>query len=510
VLRRARAREASQGRAVLHWATHGAQGPPAVLLEDGRGEGHWRGPQWLRQLLGSTEGAGCGLELCFLSFCYGEAFGLEFRRAGCPYVVCQRAGVRDRTANRFTDAFYKSLAEGDGVPKAFKVAREVLLVSGNDWALVREAHNYLLLHAHDESHSDELAEPAPDLARQNSGRSTSPSTPCRLPSLPEHALQPGSGEEALMGVTAAFNWREPSDSGIEDYVGGEEDLVRLLSLFEAGRRCVCVTGKPGIGKTSLVKQLITYSQMYGRTFDHAAVYVSCSDAPCAPPPCDEECSEGRALTELAPAAAPCLPGLVARAAADVAGQAAQQSQSQAWAWSRGQGTDAQESAVLRDAMDELERRAKSNGRFVLVALDDVAAVHREDRRLLERLLNDYHRLRVLFVMREEWTGGDLAGHKVVTMNLRGLSHDYAARLFVRRVHRRLKSDDFPDFPEYLRAAFNKTPSSSEEAEKQCEYAQKQLQRHPVLMQCDGNPAAIRDKASCVTGGLATLMDLLEA
>lgn len=438
------------------------------------------------------------------------------------------------TAKKFTDAFYKSLAEGDDVPKAFEVAKQALLVSRKDWTLLREADNYVLLRAHNQSPSDELAEPTPDLPRNSSGLSGDSQdcgTPCHVLSLPEHPLLPGSGEEQLLGVTCTPSWREPPNAGIEDYVGGQQDLVNLLSLFVAGKRCVCVTGKPGIGKTSLVKQLINFSQMYGRSFESAAVYVSCSVSPRKLPLCNEERVVGRSCTEPSPpsmraSTAPSpesigdggrsgLLRLIAKAVSDVARQATQQprspqSQSRVQAWTHSGGTDnVSASAVLHEAMGELEKRAESKGRFVLVALDDVDVLEHEDRRLLERLLKGYQKLRLLFAMREEWVGGDLAGHKVASLTVRGLHPQDAARLFLMRVHRRLKSKDFPDFPEDLRAAFDKNTSYPGEVDKLREEAERQLQLHPVLVQCDGNPAAIRGKASCVTDGLSSLMDLHE-
>merc|ERR1712232_222312 len=62
----------------------------------------------------------------------------------------------------------------------------------------------------------------------------------------------------------------------EDFIGREFFQCRVLAFLEGGggkpRRCVCVHGKKGIGKTALLKSIAGFVNAPGRLFDGGVLY----------------------------------------------------------------------------------------------------------------------------------------------------------------------------------------------------------------------------------------------
>ncbi len=84
-----------------------------LLLDDGFGASHFLGVDDLARLLrsGASGGAGCGLQLVFLSSCHSRRLGDAFLAAGARSVVAVRRSerVRDSAALLFAAAFYHAL-----------------------------------------------------------------------------------------------------------------------------------------------------------------------------------------------------------------------------------------------------------------------------------------------------------------------------------------------------------------------------------------------------------------
>jgi len=509
----------------LHLALHGYMGEDGnqLLLEDAAGDGQWMDEQRLRLILGVAGQKNCqALRFCFLNSCYSESFGQEFIRAGCPYVICSKSckSVLDFTARRFSESFYNRLGAGLSVPDAFRIAKDSLVASG-DKKLCEEADHFTLLErlsqaegrrrsvamsadtgAADMTKSCELTRSSTmgsimRLVRTRSrtsasNRSMSPESQIvRTSTVPEintevvqDKKQPSLQRQdsgRLLGV--GYLLKEASHPGLEDFIGRSLELVYLLGHFKNGRRCACIYGPAEIGKTSLLKKLVQFASLAGRTFADAAFYVDCVD------------NEHKSCDDLG-------------AAIEAAVRSLQS------CFSPKRNTNAEGTvgyvenapshlASLLQKLHELYHHRGGQHR-VLLAFDGLieSESHKND---LEALLRHCPWLYVLTAARHAWKE-DLMGFKVVPMELGGLDARSAADLLARRARREFTEADLRN--EHHAEVSETSEKKNFQALPRSPELLKQLAKHPVLVKTNGCPGRVRRLAELVTPELRSLYDLI--
>jgi hypothetical protein len=120
----------SQG-GLLHFSGHG---DPHFLAIESDG---WGGMQKLHvaeleELVahGQKVGEDCrGLEFAFVSACHSRSIGNAFVASGVPHVVCCESDIRNDVSCLFQKSFYRALANGKTVLRAFEVAKSEVLIS---------------------------------------------------------------------------------------------------------------------------------------------------------------------------------------------------------------------------------------------------------------------------------------------------------------------------------------------------------------------------------------------
>lgn len=488
----------------LHLCLHGGlRGEQSLLLlEDAVGCGEWIGIERFREVLRSSGGCG-GLELCVLSCCHGEEFGRELLRHGCRHVVCLKADqkVRDKSSIAFTEVFYTGLGQGATATEAFEKAIARLRAHHED-AYSEDADKYLLLQAEDPVPETPLRSVStPSLKKRGAvtmaleeddsqvSKILQQERVCATRSEPclDHRLRPSrprrasSGEDDLLGVASSIS--EGPCTGLEDFVGRATELMDLLQIYKNGRRCACVCGPAGIGKSCLLMQTVRFSGLPGRMFAGAAVYVPLS-------------GKGKADGDTA---------FILRAAEAIRASLAEpQGAAEDTGLPKSTFAALEEAEeALHEAVAQLEKRGASNKGFALLALDDLAESPSRVQ-LLAGLLKRHQRLRVVLASKSPWKA-DLSDWKVVPFGLPGLLPLVSADLFLRRAKRPLYVRDFQDPDAEGLAPSQAGPSvplrhTSELREKLC--------GHPVLQRAAGNPQEIRRLAGLVTEELQCLYHLV--
>ena len=224
----------TRGTQVLHWSGHGEEN--CVKFEDGGGGAQDVSPS----LLASTCRAGSStLKLVFVCACHSQSAATAFIRAGVPHVVAvrSRALVLDQSARHFTRHFYLGLFCGHTVRDSFEAAQ----------AAVRAMPRRLIANqpADEESRKFVLLPELGDVQSEHHhavaifdrplGELTDRSTPLCASNMP--ALS-------------------------ENFVGRQRVMQSAVqALTGLRRRCVCIVGAGGIGKSALALAVCDYVRL---------------------------------------------------------------------------------------------------------------------------------------------------------------------------------------------------------------------------------------------------------
>ena len=221
----------TRGTQVLHWSGHGEEN--YVAFEDGGGGAQEVTPQ----LLASTcDMALSPLKLVFVCACHSQTAALAFVRAGVKHVVAvhSRALILDQAAICFTRHFYVSLLLGHTVKSAFDTAqRAVTAMPGRLTANMPaevESRKFVLLPQCPvgSSHHDVALFDRP--FGELTDRST-PLCPSNVPALSEN------------------------------FVGRQPLIHRAVQALTGRRRCVCIVGAGGIGKSAIAVAVCGYVRL---------------------------------------------------------------------------------------------------------------------------------------------------------------------------------------------------------------------------------------------------------
>ena len=211
------------GTRVLHWSGHGEES--FVVFEDGGGGAQLVTPQQFAQICGPAS----QLRLVFVCACHSQATASNFVRLGVPHVVAVRSNAEllDQAAISFTRHFYLSLAAGHTVRASFEAAQQAVsamprrLTAGQPAA--HESRKFMLL----------------------------PETPYgQEPSPHDVAIfdaPPHGGVTDRSPPLCASNMPTLS----ETFVGRQPQMQRAVAALAGKRRCVCLVGAGGIGKSAL-------------------------------------------------------------------------------------------------------------------------------------------------------------------------------------------------------------------------------------------------------------------
>uniref|UniRef100_A0A7S2RUY4 B30.2/SPRY domain-containing protein n=1 Tax=Mucochytrium quahogii TaxID=96639 RepID=A0A7S2RUY4_9STRA len=219
----------------IHYSGHGSEN--ALLFED-RGAVHTLDIESLRRLASGGD-SGSAVQFVFVSACYSEYAGRAFVEAGVPHVVCAKVNARilDKAAHAFTRAFYLSLAIGDTVRTAFEIARQAVDVLDASQSTETAVSEKFLLLPEDTDHDVSIF----------ANRRVISFWP------PENTM-PRTHQEHRRKL-----WRGGHVPAVpEDFLGRGVDTYSTLAAVLT-RRIVSVTGKSGIGKTSLAKAVVNYA-----------------------------------------------------------------------------------------------------------------------------------------------------------------------------------------------------------------------------------------------------------
>jgi len=226
---------------VLHFSFHtSSDQSQRVFLEDIHGKAHVLTVQEFRNLVtnGQPLESRRAIRLVFISSCHSYALGQDLAAAGFRHVVCIRSedSVLDTSCLIFERHFFTALGTGSCVQQAFMCG--VAALSSSPIKRLREDGSKFVLLPEDANHDEVFVE-----------THTQPS-----------GVSPVQESETWGALPAR----------VEDYVGRDVDIYRLLVLLRDGsygRRFVLLHGEEGIGKTVLMAELGRFVKLRRGLFD---------------------------------------------------------------------------------------------------------------------------------------------------------------------------------------------------------------------------------------------------
>lgn len=213
-----------------------------LLLEDEQGMSDYFFEKDLKYMIEMSKNT---FEVVFVSSCYSQFAGEVFLNAGAKHVICIRSGERisDKASLRFSRVFYETLfVKNYNVCTAFHIAKEEI----NKVINATEANKFVL-----------LVQPEKRVkGRQARGHQ------CKaISNFKEGTLK-------CLDHKATF---DSIPSKVEGFVGRQQEMYEIINLLEQNR-LVSILGPPGIGKTSISRNLANYVKDR-RKFSDGIIYV---------------------------------------------------------------------------------------------------------------------------------------------------------------------------------------------------------------------------------------------
>lgn len=243
----------------LHFSGHGIENTPEnlgaeyalfktkgniLLLEDEHGMADYFYEEDLKYMIEISKYT---FEVVFVSSCYSQFAGEVFLNAGAKHVVCIKAGERisDKASLRFSKVFYETLfVKNYNVCSAFNIAKEEI----NKVINASEANKFMLLiQGRDNFKND-------------------PRTPSNHKCYSLTNFKPG--ELTNVDKSPIF---DANPSNVECFIGRQQDMYEIINLLDY-HRLVSILGPPGIGKTSLARNLANYLKDR-KKFSDGIIYV---------------------------------------------------------------------------------------------------------------------------------------------------------------------------------------------------------------------------------------------
>lgn len=255
----------TDGPIALHFSGHGLQNTPEnlgsdyalskgkgniLLLEDEHGMSDYFFEEDLKYMIEMSQ---TEFEVVFVSSCHSQFAGQVFLNAGAKHVICIRGGekISDRASLRFSKVFYETLfVKNYNVCTSFHIAKEEI----NKVINPAEASKFMLLIQEDDGCSIDPY-----------GRSKSAKNKHRCYPLANFK----EGELSDMNDKPMF---DSNPSNVEGFIGRQQEMYDIIHLLDQ-HRLVSILGPPGIGKTSLARNLANYLKDR-RKFSDGIIYVA--------------------------------------------------------------------------------------------------------------------------------------------------------------------------------------------------------------------------------------------
>ena len=215
-----------------------------LLLEDENGMADYLFENDLKrlvQLSKANRAFAHNYEVVFVSSCYSEFAGRIFLASGARHVICIQKDqtISDKASLRFSRVFYETVfVKKYSVCKAFQLAKDDIRILIN----AGEADKFMFF--------------VNDL-ENNKKHKCFPITNFKEGTLTKHETVP------------FFN---SIPSIVENFKGRQQEMCEVISLLHESR-LVNILGPPGIGKTSLARNLLNHLKDR-RRFDDGIIYVA--------------------------------------------------------------------------------------------------------------------------------------------------------------------------------------------------------------------------------------------
>ena len=212
-----------------------------LLLEDERGMSDYFFEEDLKYMIEMSQNS---FEVVFVSSWYSQFAGEVFLNAGAKHVICIRSGeqIADVASLRFSKVFYETLfVKNYNVCTSFKIAKEEVSKVIN----ASEACKFLLLIQPD----------------------------AKTGSIEKHICYSltdfKEGKLSSMDKIPIF---DSIPSNVEGFIGRQQEMFEIIDLLEESR-LVSILGPPGIGKTSISRNLGNYLRDR-KKFTDGFIYVA--------------------------------------------------------------------------------------------------------------------------------------------------------------------------------------------------------------------------------------------